>query len=225
MPRRFRYASLVALVLPLLAFGGAREAPRRSSLPGSAPDDASEPASSSTWQGDADDATDEATDDRDDDEELEVESREDGAEGLSSAAAPDAGRRKPRRGGCPKNMVRVREFCVDRFEAPNRRGARPLVMQSAKDAEAWCSQHAKRLCTEDEWITACEGEERRPYPYGSDHVDGRCNDDKPWQKVDEAALARWPAAAAKEQAKALYQATPSGSKRRCVSSAGAHDMT
>ncbi|MDP9033970.1 MAG: SUMF1/EgtB/PvdO family nonheme iron enzyme [Myxococcota bacterium] len=221
MPCRFRYASLVALVLPLLAFGGAREAPPHPSLLGSAPDDGSEPASPSALQSDADDEIDGAEDDQDG----EIEQSKDGDDGLSTAGAADAGRRTARHGGCPKNMVRVRGFCVDRFEAPNRRGAKPLVMQSAKDAQEWCSQHAKRLCTEDEWITACEGEEHRAYPYGSEHVDGRCNDDKPWQKVDEAALSRWPAAAAQDHARALYQATPSGSKRRCVSSAGAYDMT
>jgi sulfatase modifying factor 1 len=122
-------------------------------------------------------------------------------------------------------MVRVQEFCVDRYEAPNRRRAKPLVMQSANDAVSWCAEHRKRLCTEDEWITACEGDEHREYPYGEAHVDGRCNDDKPWRKVDEATLAKWPAPEARDLAKELYQATPSGSKRKCVSGAGAHDMT
>ena len=90
-------------------------------------------------------------------------------------------------------MVRVKDFCVDRYEAPNRKGAQPLAMQSANDADAWCAAHHKRLCTEDEWISACEGDEHRAYPYGSEHVDERCNDDKPWIEVDEATLAKWPA--------------------------------
>jgi formylglycine-generating enzyme required for sulfatase activity len=122
-------------------------------------------------------------------------------------------------------MVRVRGFCVDRYEAPNRRGARPLVMQSANDALAWCSAHHKRLCTEDEWIAACEGDEHRTYPYGGEHVDGRCNDDKPWRKVDEATLAKWPAAEAHAHARELYQATPNGAKRKCASETGVGDLT
>jgi sulfatase modifying factor 1 len=122
-------------------------------------------------------------------------------------------------------MARVGDYCIDRYEAPNRRGARPLVMQSAHDANEWCSAHKKRMCTEDEWISACEGEEHRPYPYGRERVDGRCNDDKPWRSVDEAMLAKWPAPEAKLQAKELYQATPSGAKRKCVSSEGVRDMT
>jgi formylglycine-generating enzyme required for sulfatase activity len=122
-------------------------------------------------------------------------------------------------------MVRVRDFCMDRYEAPNRRGAKPLVMQSANDAIAWCEARHKRLCTEDEWISACEGDERSPYPYGRDHVDGRCNDDKPWQKIDEAALAKWPGKEAQEEVKNAYQATRSGAKRACVSRAGVGDLT
>ena len=136
-----------------------------------------------------------------------------------------AHRHRPPRGGCPASMVRVRDYCIDRYEAPNRRGAKPLVMQSAHDAEAWCGEHMKRLCTEDEWISACEGEQARTYPYGRDHVDGRCTDDEPWRHVEEATLAKWPAPAAHAHAKSLYQATPSGWKHKCVSEEGVYDLT
>jgi formylglycine-generating enzyme required for sulfatase activity len=147
-------------------------------------------------------------------------------EAIALADSPDGGKRHKRpRGGCPSNMVRVRDYCMDRYEAPNRRGARPLAMQSANDAVAWCSEHHKRVCTEDEWIAACEGEERRTYPYGTEHVDGRCNDDKPWRKVDEATLAKWPSPEAHEHARDLYQASPSGWKHRCTSDTGVHDLT
>jgi formylglycine-generating enzyme required for sulfatase activity len=142
-----------------------------------------------------------------------------------SPAHGDAGKRKRPRGGCPRSMVRARNYCIDRYEAPNRRGAKPLVMQSANDAVAWCSAHHKRLCTEDEWVAACEGDERRPYPYGATHVEGRCTDDQPWRQVDESSLAKWPSPEAKEHARTLYQATPSGSKRKCVSEAGVRDLT
>src|SRR5579872_3541078 len=148
-----------------------------------------------------------------------------GDERAAEARPADAGAHPAKRGGCPADMVRVRNFCIDRYEAPNRRGARPLVMQSATDAQAWCSARRARMCTEEEWITACEGEERRPYPYGSTHVEGRCNDDRPWRKVDEAVLAKWPSPEAQAHAEALYQATPSGWKRRCVTESGVHDMT
>jgi formylglycine-generating enzyme required for sulfatase activity len=142
-----------------------------------------------------------------------------GADGDAGAKA------RRRRKGCPSGMVRVHDTCVDRFEAPNRKGAKPLAMQSANDAQAWCSAHGKRLCTEDEWISACESDEHRAYPYGAERVDGRCNDDKPWKQVDEATLNKWPAAEAQAHAKDLYQATSSGSRRKCVSADGVYDMT
>jgi formylglycine-generating enzyme required for sulfatase activity len=115
----------------------------------------------------------------------------------------DAGKHKRPRGGCPHSMVRARDYCIDRYEAPNRRGAKPLVMQSANDAVTWCAAHHKRLCTEDEWVAACEGDDRKPYPYGPTHVEGRCTDDQPWRQVDESSLAKWPSREAKEHARTL----------------------
>lgn len=141
-------------------------------------------------------------------------------------ATGDAARHRRRRpDGCPSGMVRVNDFCIDRFEAPNRRGKKPLVMQSANDAEAWCGARHKRLCTEDEWIDACQGEEKRAFPYGEIHVDGRCNDDRTWRTVDEGTLAKWPASEAKAHVEELYQAEPSGAKRQCASEAGVRDLT
>jgi formylglycine-generating enzyme required for sulfatase activity len=140
--------------------------------------------------------------------------------------SPEAGAEKPHEhSGCPRGMERVQEFCIDRFEAPNRRGAQPLVMQSANEANAWCSARQKRLCTEDEWAAACEGEEHRAYPYGNTYVYNQCNDGKQWQHVDEALLAKWPSPEAKAHAEELYQGSPSGADRKCVSEAGVHDLT
>jgi formylglycine-generating enzyme required for sulfatase activity len=146
---------------------------------------------------------------------------------LVIVSSSDAGAKKPRhkRGGCPANMVRVHDFCVDRYEAPNRRRSKPLVMQSANEADAWCQAHRKRLCTEDEWTAACEGDDHRQYPYGDTYEYSRCNDDKAWKQVDEARLARWPASDAQSHARELYQASRSGTKSKCVSQAGAYDMT
>jgi formylglycine-generating enzyme required for sulfatase activity len=121
-------------------------------------------------------------------------------------------------------MVRVGDFCIDRYEAPNRKGAKPLVMQSANDAAAYCAAHRKRLCTEDEWIGACESDEHRTYPYGKERIDGRCNDEKEWRQVDEATLARWPSPEAQKHARALYQAARSGRKAKCTTKDGVHDM-
>ena len=207
MRSAIQLAALVIVAGGLLAFGGKREAPL--------------PPADVAAEGDRDtdevDDPDPSTDDEDQDDADETDE-------APLVDAPDAGKHKPR-GGCPGSMVRAGNFCIDRYEAPNRRGAHPLVMQSANDANEWCADHHKRLCTEDEWIAACQGDEHRTYPYGNEHVDGRCNDDRTWEKVDEALLAKWPSPEAKAHAKELYQATPSGAKRQCKSEAGARDMT
>ncbi|HEX4445973.1 MAG TPA: SUMF1/EgtB/PvdO family nonheme iron enzyme [Polyangiaceae bacterium] len=246
--------SLLAVAAALVAFGGQRSpegtgdadavetdvaiAPHADDRPAEAendraavPGDELLPApAASAAAGRAPDPGDDPGDDDDGDEE--------GDDGTSAGAtstgatpgalladAPDGGKRKLPRGGCPSTMVRASTYCIDRYEAPNRRGAHPLVMQSANDANAWCTEHDKRMCTEDEWIGACQGPEHRAYPYGNEHVDSRCNDDKIWQKVDEGLLAKWPSPEAKAHAKEVYQATPSGSKRKCTSEYGARDLT
>ncbi len=116
-------------------------------------------------------------------------------------------------------------FCVDRYEAPNVRGALPLALQTAYDGEAWCASHGKRLCSEDEWVRACEGPHGRRFPYGDAHVASVCNDDRAWLKVSWKALAKWPDAVALAEAKRLFQADPSGARAGCVSEEGAFDMT
>ena len=42
----------------------------------------------------------------------------------------------------------------------------------AKEA---CEHSGKRLCTNEEWLTACRGEEDREFPYGNEFRDGICN--------------------------------------------------
>ena len=160
-----------------------------------------------------------------DDEDGEDAADDDFSVPLQQQRAAPRPHRVPR-GGCPRDMVRTGDgTCMDCFEAPNKQGRRPLVMQSATDAEDWCEAHHKRLCAEDEWIAACEGEEKRQYPYGMEHEDGRCNDDKVWRSVNELTLAKWPADEAKDHTKELYQAAPSGAKRGCKTKRGVYDLT
>jgi protein-disulfide isomerase/uncharacterized membrane protein len=70
----------------------------------------------------------------------------------------------------------------------------PALKASWFDAKAACEKAGKRLCTEEEWVSACQnaravdddknGEtaddmiEGTAYPYGDYHDDGRCWDDK-----------------------------------------------
>jgi formylglycine-generating enzyme required for sulfatase activity len=54
-------------------------------------------------------------------------------------------------------------------------GVTPNGYQSADTAERACKNAGKRLCTPDEWRTACRGEQNRKFPYGDSYVQGRCN--------------------------------------------------
>ncbi len=38
-----------------------------------------------------------------------------------------------------------------------------------------CRNARKRLCTAEEWVTACRGQQGRKFPYGDEYVQGRCN--------------------------------------------------
>jgi len=105
--------------------------------------------------------------------------------------------------GCLPGMVRVADFCVDRYEAivaevtddglrpvspyatPARNaslmalsveGAVPQGHISQVQAADACSMAGKRLCSEDEWVRACSGSQGSTYPYGDQREPGRCND-------------------------------------------------
>jgi len=113
--------------------------------------------------------------------------------------------------------------CMDRFEAPNRRGAPPMVMQSYKTARKWCAQRGKRLCTEQEWELACEGPHHLPLAYGWGVNVRLCNSSKAWKAVDFDAFGKGPEEAKKESDR-LWQGAPSGRYRTCVSPFGIYDM-
>jgi len=121
-------------------------------------------------------------------------------------------------------MVAAASVCIDRFEAPNQAGARPLTMTSATEAEAWCAARGKRLCAESEWRGACAGPKGNRFPYGNDHRKDACNDDKPYRVPSWATLAKWPSPAASAEAARLDQSEPSGSRAACTTEAGAADL-
>ena len=126
---------------------------------------------------------------------------------------------------CPGDMVLAGRACIDRYEAPNQLGAKPLRMQSALDAEAWCKERSKRLCSEDEWLRACEGPNRLAFPYGAKWERGRCNDDGSFRNPSWKHLARWPAPEAVAEADKLDQSNPSGERTGCVSAEGVYDLS
>lgn len=113
--------------------------------------------------------------------------------------------------------------CMDQFEAPNRRGARPFVMRSFEDAQRWCGERGKRVCSEQEWELACEGSERRPWVYGWKADRAVCNSGKSWRPFDVAKLKAGGEEMEKELAR-LWQGAPSGQHHGCVSSSGVYDL-
>jgi hypothetical protein len=117
---------------------------------------------------------------------------------------PNAGITEPAGlGGCPAGMLRVDAFCIDRWEAhlvthpdgnpvsPYFSPGDPLVFPVAArsapaavpqgyvnqvEAQAACENAGKRLCTDDEWLRACQGPTGTTYPYGDVLDEGVCND-------------------------------------------------
>jgi sulfatase modifying factor 1 len=113
--------------------------------------------------------------------------------------------------------------CMDQFEAPNLRGAEPLVMKSYRSAEDWCGKRGKRVCAEREWELACEGPAHLPLSYGWAVNTALCNSNKAWKPVDFAKFDGPRDLALKEAAK-LWQGAPSGRYPSCVSAFGIYDL-
>jgi formylglycine-generating enzyme required for sulfatase activity len=93
-------------------------------------------------------------------------------------------------------------FCVDRwegslvevladserafspYESPQGRTVRAVTGEgrvpqgyiSRDQAEAACSASHKRLCAEEEWVSACKGDPPHVFPYGDSRLPGACND-------------------------------------------------
>lgn len=60
-------------------------------------------------------------------------------------------------------------------KAVSRPNALPNAYLSLPMATRACEQAGKRLCSLDEWQTACRGEQGRPFPYGEKYKQGVCN--------------------------------------------------
>lgn len=120
---------------------------------------------------------------------------------------------------------RRQRFCIDRYEYPNREGGHPPVMVDWYDAQATCQSEGKRLCWESEWVTACEGPEKLPFPYGLRRDPSACNIDNNWRDPSlEAIYSKDPKVSGPELLM-LDQSVPSGAKAACKSGYGVHDLT
>jgi sulfatase modifying factor 1 len=59
--------------------------------------------------------------------------------------------------------------------AQSRAGVLPNGYLSGVMAERACNNAQKRLCRYEEWVTACEGDAKRRFPYGTEYRQGACN--------------------------------------------------
>jgi hypothetical protein len=114
-----------------------------------------------------------------------------------------SGRAEAKTPGCPSEMVRVGDTCVDRWEGslvellpdgteapwspyvpPNghsvraisRAGVVPQAHISYVEAKNACTKSSKRLCKSDEWVRACKGPAKTKFPYGDEYIGGACVD-------------------------------------------------
>ena len=114
--------------------------------------------------------------------------------------------------------------CMDEYEWPNKKGELPQVMMRFVDAEKMCADEGKRLCTEFEWETACEGPAALPFSYGFSVDPTRCNTAKPYRTVSEVKLASNDETVRAAETRRLWQGEPLGSFPECVSPSGVHDL-
>lgn len=117
------------------------------------------------------------------------------------------------------------QFCMDRFEYPNKRGEYPVILVNFHEASEMCAEQGKRLCDEHEWTFACEGEEAQPYPYGYVRDTEACVIDNRWRPYNETAMQPRDSLRAMNELDRLWQGVASGSRPRCKSPFGIYDMT
>ncbi len=130
-----------------------------------------------------------------------------------------------------RTRKRPMDFCIDRYEYPNQKGAHPVWMLTWFQAQATCESKGKRLCWASEWTAACEGPDHTPFPYGWERNHDACNIDnffieprKPAPVAQFYFYSRDKAVADRELVR-LDQSVPSGSMPACKSGFGVYDMT
>jgi hypothetical protein len=80
---------------------------------------------------------------------------------------------------CPADMISInnkngKPFCIDIYEWPNIHNELPQTQVSWVEAKMSCIDAGKRLCSADEWETACRGINKAVYPYGNKYEMKRC---------------------------------------------------
>lgn len=77
---------------------------------------------------------------------------------------------------CPDDMVAQDGYCIDQHEHPNRFFHPVAGSLDFAAAQAACEGAGKHVCTEPEWLGACQGGTGRRWPYGDVYQRGACQD-------------------------------------------------
>jgi formylglycine-generating enzyme len=122
-----------------------------------------------------------------------------------------------------------RQFCIDKYEYPNKKGAHPVWNASWFEAQATCKSKGKRLCWQSEWTAACEGKKQTPFPYGFSRDHKKCNIDNAWIEPKMGPqgflfLSQEPEVRFAELSR-LDMSVPSGSMPECKSDFDVYDQT
>ncbi len=167
---------------------------------------------------------------------------------------PNAGNtvEEPGEGDCLPGMVAVSTFCVDRYEASlvvlatgepwcpfdnpgttevkavSVAGAVPQAYIDQIQAGDACANAGKRLCTDAEWLRACQGPAGTTYPYGDTDELGVCNDHRSEHVAVEyfGTTASWIYTMLEDSCLDQLPETVdlTGSRTGCVTAEGAYDM-
>jgi hypothetical protein len=162
-----------------------------------------------------------------DDDGGESDDKDEGGEDGPSSTVSERCLRYAEPSVCLSKKRRSLRFCMDRYEWPNKKGEMPLFLISWYSARKKCEAIGKRLCTENEFNFACEGEQMLPYTYGFVRDPAKCNIDKRY-RIREKKLYPYDRCMnhpkCKTQLDALDQRAPVGSMPECVSPFGAYDL-
>lgn len=124
-----------------------------------------------------------------------------------------------------KTELRRQRYCIDKYEYPNKEGAHPPVMVDWYDSLEMCQEQGKRLCWESEWVAACEGPKKTPFPYGYKRDPKTCNIDNPWYQPVLKNIYSREAWIQDQELFRLDQSVASGEMPGCASGFGVHDQT
>jgi hypothetical protein len=64
-------------------------------------------------------------------------------------------------------------------------GVKPQAYISQVQASAACQRSGKRLCTDKEWLAACQGPRGHAFPYGDTYKKGACNEGRQSNPVND----------------------------------------